>query len=77
MTELQLALQIIALLETVEPSIQAAALSIIGLWNSSADVKTVLAGEVTALGQIAAKARAAQGLPPVLASGSLGLTSIP
>lgn len=65
MTPLQLALQIIALIEAVEPGIQTAAMDIVSLWKTSPDVKTVLAGEVTALGAIAAKARAEQGLPPV------------
>lgn len=65
MTPLQLALQIIALIEDIEPGIQAAAMEIVNLWKTSPDVKTVLQGEVTALGSIAAKARIEQGLPPV------------
>jgi hypothetical protein len=61
----QLALQIIALLEQVEPEIQSAVMSIIADWQSNADVKTTLQGEVTALNAIAAQARIEEGLPPV------------
>lgn len=67
MNQLQTALGIIALLEQIEPSAQAAVLALIRLWQGNNDVKTVLQGEVTALAAIVAKARVEQGLPAVAA----------
>lgn len=64
MTPLQTALNIIALLEEIEPGLQGAVMGIVALWKQNNDVKTVLQGEVTALGLIAAKARAEEGLAP-------------
>lgn len=65
MTPLQMALQIIALLEQVEPIAQTAILDLVATWKGNNDVKTILQGEVTALDTIAAKARVEQGLAPV------------
>lgn len=60
------ALNIIALLEQVEPEVQSAVMAIIALWRTkNPDVKTVLQGEVTAFGDIIAKARVEEGLPAV------------
>lgn len=64
MTPLQSALNIIALLEELEPSVQKGVMALINLWHTNSDVKTTLAGEVQALTDIAAKARVEQGLPP-------------
>lgn len=64
MTPLETALGIISLLETVEPGVQAAVLAIVKLWQNNSGVKTILQGEVTGLGAIAAKARVEEGLPP-------------
>lgn len=59
------ALQIINLIEVLEPEAQQAVVGLINLWHSgNADVKAILQGEVTALQAIVDKARKAQGLPP-------------
>lgn len=68
MTPLQVALQIIALLETVEPTAQQAIMDLIATWKGNNDVKTILQGEVSQLNAIAAAARAQQGLPAIAAS---------
>lgn len=66
MNGLQTALGIIALLEQVEPEIQAAAMAIVNLWKTQGpSVSVILEGEVTSLDAIIAKARAEQGLPAV------------
>lgn len=66
MTPIQIALQVIALLETVEPKVQGAIMDLIATWKQNNDVKTILQGEVTYLGVIAAKARVEEGLPVVM-----------
>lgn len=66
MNGLQLALQIITLLETVEPGIQQAALDIASLWKTKGpSVLVILEGEITTLDSIIAKARTEQGLPAI------------
>lgn len=65
-TSVQTALNIITLLEQVEPGVQSAVMALIALWRSDAsNVKTVLQGEVAAFQDIITKARAQQGLPPI------------
>lgn len=59
------ALQVISLIEALEPEMQTSVVSLINVWhNGNADVKATLQGEVTALQAIVDKARKAQGLPP-------------
>jgi hypothetical protein len=65
MPPLQLALQIIALLEVVEPGVQKGVMSIVSLWQTGGSVPVILEGEVTSLDAIIAKARVEQGLPAV------------
>lgn len=61
-----LALQIITLLEQEEPEVQAGVIEIINLWkNNQADVKAILQGDVTDLQAVIDQARATQGKPPI------------
>ncbi len=66
MDPLTTALGVIALLEKLEPSVQAGVMALINLWHANPQaLKDILAGEVTAFDDIVAEARRQQGLPPV------------
>lgn len=59
--QLQTAVQIITLLEALEPAVQAGILDIVNLWkNKGGDVAVILDGEITSLAAIAAKAKQEQ-----------------